>query len=304
MFLSGYGPVLLSGTWMTIQLALLSLVLSIIIGLFGASAKLSRIQILRHVATLYTTLIRSVPDLVIMLLLFYSLQLGLNSITESIHMEQIDINPFVAGVITLAFIYGAYFTETFRGAFQAVPKGQLEAAYAYGMTPFQVFRRVLFPQMMRFALPGIGNNWQVLIKATALVSLIGLTDIVKITQDAGRSSMQVFYFSIVAAIIYLAITTLFEFNSHVAGTSLFCWCEKGTTMIEIIQQYWQSYLWTDGFQMTGVAMTAWLLVLSIAIGFVLAVPLSIARVSEHAFVRGPVWFFTYIFRGTPYMCSY
>ena len=70
-------------------------------------------------------------------------------------------------------------------------------------------------------------------------------------------------------------------------------------MIEIIQQYWQSYLWTDGFQMTGVAMTAWLLVLSIAIGFVLAVPLSIARVSEHAFVRGPVWFFTYIFRGTP-----
>ena len=97
MFLSGYGPVLLSGTWMTIQLALLSLVLSIIIGLFGASAKLSRIQILRHVATLYTTLIRSVPDLVIMLLLFYSLQLGLNSITESIHMEQIDINPFVQG---------------------------------------------------------------------------------------------------------------------------------------------------------------------------------------------------------------
>ncbi len=208
MFLSGYGPVLLSGTWMTIQLALLSLLLSIIIGLFGASAKLSRIQILRHVATLYTTLIRSVPDLVIMLLLFYSLQLGLNSITESIHMEQIDINPFVAGVITLAFIYGAYFTETFRGAFQAVPKGQLEAAYAYGMTSFQVFRRVLFPQMMRFALPGIGNNWQVLIKATALVSLIGLTDIVKITQDAGRSSMQVFYFSIVAAVIYLAITTL------------------------------------------------------------------------------------------------
>ncbi|KAK0351684.1 hypothetical protein LTR94_023987 [Friedmanniomyces endolithicus] len=137
-----------------------------------------------------------------------ALQLGLNSITESIHMEQIDINPFVAGVITLAFIYGAYFTETFRGAFQAVPKGQLEAAYAYGMTPFQVFRRVLFPQMMRFALPGIGNNWQVLIKATALVSLIGLTDIVKITQDAGRSSMQVFYFSIVAAVIYLAITTL------------------------------------------------------------------------------------------------
>ncbi|ENU4198034.1 ABC transporter permease, partial [Acinetobacter baumannii] len=190
------------------QLALLSLLLSVIIGLIGASSKLSNIKALRYIATAYTTLIRSVPDLVIMLLLFYSLQLGLNQITEALQMDQIDINPFVAGVITLAFIYGAYFTETFRGAFQSVPKGQIEAAMAYGMTPWQVFHRVLFPQMMRFALPGIGNNWQVLIKATALVSIIGLTDIVKITQDAGRSTMQLFFFSIVAAAIYLAITTV------------------------------------------------------------------------------------------------
>ncbi|EMQ8180799.1 ABC transporter permease, partial [Acinetobacter baumannii] len=199
---------LLSGTWMTIQLALLSLLLSVIIGLIGASSKLSNIKALRYIATAYTTLIRSVPDLVIMLLLFYSLQLGLNQITEALQMDQIDINPFVAGVITLAFIYGAYFTETFRGAFQSVPRGQIEAAMAYGMTPWQVFHRVLFPQMMRFALPGIGNNWQVLIKATALVSIIGLTDIVKITQDAGRSTMQLFFFSIVAAAIFLAITTV------------------------------------------------------------------------------------------------
>lgn len=208
MSFSGYGPLLLSGTWMTIQLALLSLLLSVIIGLIGASSKLSNIKALRYIATTYTTLIRSVPDLVIMLLLFYSLQLGLNQITEALQMDQIDINPFVAGVITLAFIYGAYFTETFRGAFQSVPRGQIEAAMAYGMTPLQVFHRVLFPQMMRFALPGIGNNWQVLIKATALVSIIGLTDIVKITQDAGRSTMQLFFFSIVAAAIYLAITTV------------------------------------------------------------------------------------------------
>ncbi|WP_342063760.1 ABC transporter permease [Acinetobacter pittii] len=208
MFFSGFGPLLLSGTWMTIQLALLSLLLSVIIGLIGASSKLSSIKILRYIATAYTTLIRSVPDLVIMLLLFYSLQLGLNQITEALQMDQIDINPFVAGVITLAFIYGAYFTETFRGAFQSVPKGQIEAAMAYGMSPWQVFHRVLFPQMMRFALSGIGNNWQVLIKATALVSIIGLTDIVKITQDAGRSTMQLFFFSIVAAAIYLAITTV------------------------------------------------------------------------------------------------
>ncbi|MFW1673929.1 ABC transporter permease [Acinetobacter baumannii] len=208
MSFSGYGPLLLSGTWITIQLALLSLLLSVIIGLIGAGSKLSNIKALRYIATAYTTLIRSVPDLVIMLLLFYSLQLGLNQITEALQMDQIDINPFVAGVVTLAFIYGAYFTETFRGAFQSVPRGQIEAAMAYGMTPWQVFHRVLFPQMMRFALPGIGNNWQVLIKATALVSIIGLTDIVKITQDAGRSTMQLFFFSIVAAAIYLAITTV------------------------------------------------------------------------------------------------
>jgi histidine transport system permease protein len=218
MFLSGYGPVLLNGTWLTIQLALLSLLLSVMIGLIGASSKLSNFKVARSVATVYTTLIRSVPDLVIMLLIYYSLQLGLNSITESLGMEQIDINPFVAGVITLAFIYGAYFTETFRGAFQSVPKGQIEAAFAYGMTPLQVFRRVLFPQMMRFALPGIGNNWQVLIKATALVSIIGLTDIVKITQDAGRSTMDVFYFSVIAAVIYLAITT--------ASNLILMWLER------------------------------------------------------------------------------
>jgi histidine transport system permease protein len=208
MFLSGYGSALLSGTWMTIQLALLSLILSIIIGLIGAICKLSRIKIVRSIATFYTTLIRSIPDLVIMLLLFYSLQIGLNSITESLNIDQINIDPFMAGAITLAFIYGAYFTETFRGAFQSVAKGQIEAAVAYGMTPSQTFRRVLFPQIMRFALPGIGNNWQVLIKATALVSLIGLSDIVKITQDAGRTTMQLFYFSVIAAAIYLLITTV------------------------------------------------------------------------------------------------
>ena len=156
----------------------------------------------------YTTLIRSVPDLVTMLLLFYSLQIVLNVFTEGLHVDQIDLNPFVAGVFTLGFIYGAYFTETFRGAFQAVPAGQLEAAMAYGLNRRQVFMRVLFPQMMRFALPGIGNNWQVLIKATALVSIIGLIDIVKVTQDAGKNSMQLFYFSLIGALIYLAITTL------------------------------------------------------------------------------------------------
>ncbi|WP_458369721.1 ABC transporter permease [Pseudomonas fluorescens] len=208
MFLDGYAPLIMSGTWVTIKLAILSLLISVLIGLMGASSKLSNSRLLRGLSTGYTTLVRSIPDLVIMLLLFYSIQIFLNHITEWLDVDQIVINPFVAGVVTLSFIYGAYFTETFRGAFQAVPRGLIEAAVAYGMSPREVFKRVLFPQMMRFALPGIGNNWQVLIKATALVSIIGLSDIVKATQDAGKSSMQLFYFTIVGAFVYLAITTI------------------------------------------------------------------------------------------------
>lgn len=208
MFLSGFGPLILAGGWVTLKLSLLSLLLSMLIGLAGASARLSKARLLRGWATVYTTLIRSVPDLVLMLLLFYSLQLGLNQCTEALGMAQIDIDPFLAGVVTLAFIYGAYFTETFRGAFLSVPAGQIEAAIAYGMTPWQSFCRVLFPQMMRFALPGIANNWQVLVKATALVSIIGLADIVKATQDAGKATMQMFLFAVVGALMYLLITTV------------------------------------------------------------------------------------------------
>ena len=207
MFLYGYGPLLLAGAKQTIALAVLSLAVSVVLGLFGASAKLSRHAFLRGIATAYTTLIRSVPDLVLMLLLFYSIQIAINNLTDAFGLPQFDIDPFTAGVLTLGFIYGAYFTETFRGAFLSVPRGQLEAGVAYGMTPWQTFSRIMFPQMMRFALPGIGNNWQVLVKATALVSIIGLADIVKAAQDAGKSTFNMFFFILIAALAYLVITT-------------------------------------------------------------------------------------------------
>ena len=156
----------------------------------------------------YTTLIRGVPDLVLMLLIFYGLQIALNTVTEAMGVGQIDIDPMVAGIITLGFIYGAYFTETFRGAFMAVPKGHIEAATAFGFTRGQVFRRIMFPSMMRYALPGIGNNWQVILKSTALVSLLGLEDVVKATQLAGKSTWEPFYFAIVCGVIYLVFTTV------------------------------------------------------------------------------------------------
>ncbi|MEB0039765.1 ABC transporter permease [Pseudomonas sp. MH10] len=205
--LRGFGPLLLQGTWMTIQLGILSLLVSVILGLIGASCKLSSLRALRIPAQVYTTLIRGVPDLVLMLLIFYSLQTWLTSFTEMMDWDYIEIDPFAAGVITLGFIYGAYFTETFRGAILSVPRGQVEAATAYGLTRSQRFRVVVFPQMMRFALPGIGNNWMVILKATALVSIIGLADLVKASQDAGKSTYELFYFLVVAALIYLLITS-------------------------------------------------------------------------------------------------
>ncbi|WCM54114.1 ABC transporter permease [Pseudomonas sp. WJP1] len=212
--LKGFGPLLLQGSWMTIQLSFLCLLVSVGLGLIGASAKLSKFALLRIPAQAYTTLIRGVPDLVLMLLIFYTLQTWLTSLTEALGWDYIEINPFSAGVITLGFIYGAYFTETFRGAILAVPRGQMEAATAYGLTRAQRFRFVVFPQMMRFALPGIGNNWMVILKATALVSIIGLADLIKVAQDAGKSSYQLFFFLMLAALFYLVITTVSNYVLH------------------------------------------------------------------------------------------
>lgn len=206
--LYGFSEVIFKGAIVTLELALSSVILSVVIGLAGAGAKLSKNRPLALLFEGYTTLIRGVPDLVLMLLIFYGLQMLLNSITDALGVAQFDIDPMVAGIITLGFIYGAYFTETFRGAFMAVPTGHIEAATAFGFTGPQTFRRILFPAMMRYALPGIGNNWQVILKATALVSLLGLEDVVKATQLAGKSTWQPFYFAIVAGIIYLVFTTV------------------------------------------------------------------------------------------------
>lgn len=206
--LEGFAPLLLRGVWVTLQLALLSLLLGLAFGLIGAGAKLSRVRTLRLCAQLYTTLIRGVPDLLLMLFIFYGVQTGLSRLTQALGWAYIEIDPFATGVLTLGFIYGAYFTETFRGALLAVPRGQFQAAKALGMTLSQGFVHVIFPQMMRFALPGLGNNWMVLLKATALVSIIGLADLVKVAQVAGKSSQQLLAFLILAGLIYLLLSSI------------------------------------------------------------------------------------------------
>ena len=179
--LYGFSGVILQGALVTLELAISSVVLAVIIGLIGAGGKLSQNRLSGLIFEGYTTLIRGVPDLVLMLLIFYGLQIALNTVTEAMGVGQIDIDPMVAGIITLGFIYGAYFTETFRGAFMAVPKGHIEAATAFGFIRGQVFRRIM---------------------------LLGLEDVVKATQLAGKSTWEPFYFAIVCGVIYLVFTTV------------------------------------------------------------------------------------------------
>lgn len=213
--LHGYGPRLLEGAGVTLQLAVLSLALAIVLGLVTASAKMSRSWLLHKVATLYTTVIRGVPDLVLMLLLFFGGQMTLNAATDFFYDRTgidwyINLNAFAAGVLTIGFIFGAYMGETFRGAFMAVDHGQIEAGRAYGMSDWLVFRRIRFPLMMRHALPGLSNNWMVLLKTTALVSVIGLSDMVRVAAEASRATHEPFTFLIPVAAVYLLIASLSE----------------------------------------------------------------------------------------------
>ena len=207
--LYGYGPSILQGTILTIELCLASLAIAILLGISTALAKLSSVGVLNTLAQLYTTIIRGIPELVLMLLLFFGGQIFVNQLVILLGYDQyIDINPFMAGVGTIGFIYGAYMGETFRGAILSVPKGQLEAGYAYGMTRFQVFTKILLPQMVRHAIPGFGNNWLVLMKSTALVSIIGLQDMVRMAGLAAGATRKPFTFYMTVALIYLLLTSI------------------------------------------------------------------------------------------------
>lgn len=226
--LKGYEASILKGAIVTIEVALLSLLLAVILGMLGALAKMAPYRWARAIATLYTAVIRGIPDLVLMMLIFFGGQILLNnslySINESLNEwfassdpnhewvsylpDYIDVSPFIAGVLTIGFIFGAYMAETFRGAIMAVDRGELEAAKAYGMSATLSFRRILLPQMIRHALPGFGNNWLVLLKTTALVSIIGLEDMVRVSSLAAGSTKMPFTFYMVVAVIFLLFTSI------------------------------------------------------------------------------------------------
>ena len=204
--LHGYFPFILKGMGLTVAVALLSLLIAILLGMLGALAKLSSSRTANLIASVYTTLIRGVPDLVLMTIIFFGGQILVNNISDYFGGGYIDVSPFVAGTITIGFIFGAYMAETFRGGIMAVSRGEIEAGYAYGMTAKQVFLRITLPAMVRHALPGFGNNWLVLAKATALVSVIGLHDMVYNATVAGGATREPFTFFFVVALLFLVIT--------------------------------------------------------------------------------------------------
>lgn len=202
-----YQSQLIDGMIMTIKLALTSLVIALIFGLLGAWAKLSANRMAQRLAGAYTTIVRGVPDLVLILLVFFGGQVTLNNIGAATGLwGYVEVSQFAAGAGTIGVIFGAYFTETFRGAIMAIPRGQIEAGISCGMRKPLIFRHIIWPQMIRFALPGFTNNWLVQLKTTALVSVIGLQDLVYNAFTAGRSTGQLFTFMAAAFAIYLLFT--------------------------------------------------------------------------------------------------
>ncbi len=207
--LNGYGATIVEGAWLTLQLSLLSMALAIALGLLGAAIRLSPVKWLAWCGDLYSTVIRGVPDLVLILLIFYGGQAAVNWVAPMVgYDDYIDLNPFASGVGTLGFIFGAYLSETFRGAFMAIPKGQGEAGFAYGMSPLQVFFRIQVPQMIRLAIPGFTNNWLVLVKATALISVVGLQDMMFKAKQASDATREPFTYFLAVAALYLVVTTV------------------------------------------------------------------------------------------------
>ena len=207
--LKGYGAVILDGAWLTLQLALSSMALAIVLGLIGVALRLSPVRWLAWLGDLYSTVIRGIPDLVLILLIFYGGQDIINRVAPLLGYEDyIDLNPLIAGIGTLGFIFGAYLSETFRGAFLGIPKSQAEAGVAYGMSNRQVFFRIQVPQMIRLAIPGFTNNWLVLTKATALISVVGLQDMMFKAKQAADATREPFTFFLAVAALYLVLTSI------------------------------------------------------------------------------------------------
>ncbi|SDN31716.1 ABC transporter permease [Vreelandella arcis] len=212
------GPIL-SGALTTVQIAVLAYAIGLLLGLLGAGAKLSPWAPLRGLATAYSTLIRAVPELLLILLLYYAGAQALDALLAYLGMAgAVQITGFATAVGVLAFVQGAYMTEVFRGAILAIPSGQLEAADAFGFSRWDRFHRIVLPGMLPNALPGMSNLWLILIKDTALISVIGFNELFFTIQQAAASSRAYFLFYAAAGVIYLLMT--------LSSTALFARLER------------------------------------------------------------------------------
>jgi len=212
-----YLPLLLAGLKITLLLALTTVVVGLCLGMLLALAKLSPRPWLSRPVFALTNFLRGIPEFLILLVVFYGGAQVLSDMAGE-GGTPLNISPFGAGVFALSIVFGSYASETFRAAFLSVPKGQVEAGLAYGFSPLQIFRYVQLPQIWRVALPGIANLWQGLVKDTALVSIVGLDDLMRKTNQAAQTTREPFTFYLVAALIFLAVTLL--------SMTFFAWMER------------------------------------------------------------------------------
>lgn len=207
--LKGYGHLLLEGAALSLAVGICALAVALSLGALGALARLSPSRILQRLGLAYVVIVRGIPELVLMLLIYYGgtvlLQALLSLGGEDV---RVDINAFLAGTLVLGFVYGAYATEIFRGAFLAVPKGQVEAARAFGLSPRQEFFRIMLPQALRLAIPGLGNLWLTLLKATSITSVVGLTELARQADLIKAPTKMPFVVFFLASLIYLAFTAV------------------------------------------------------------------------------------------------
>lgn len=207
----GWGGTLLTGAAATLAISAGAYLIGIVIGMLGALGKLSGNRVLETVLNLYTTLIRSVPELILIVGLYYAGTDGLNRLLQLAGLPVLEVNGFIAAVAVLGFVQGAYMTEVLRGAIMAIPNGQIEAARAFGMSPLLRFRRVVLPALLPNALPGLSNLWLAVTKDSALVAVVGYQELALATRLAGASTKQYFLFFMAAALMYLAITLVSNF---------------------------------------------------------------------------------------------
>lgn len=203
-----WGAALLQGLLVTLQISLGAFAVGLLIGLLVALAKLSGHRALLPLACTYTTVCRAVPELLLILLLYYAGSDAVNALLALFGHAPVEINGFAAAVAVLGIVQGAYAAEIIRGAVLAIPYGHIEAAKAFGCSRSHIVRRVVLPEMMPYALAGLANLWLVLLKDSALISVVGYNELLFTTKQAAGSTRQYLLFYVAVALLYLAVTLL------------------------------------------------------------------------------------------------